>query len=113
MSAEHLTAFAKVIWAAAGLFGLVAVVQLMLHPVLVEIFRQRMFNLRREFFLYMIDGHVSPSEHAYRLLLETMNAMIRYAQIFSLSRVILAWPFVRREPQWKALVDRCIEAIQD
>lgn len=52
----------------------------------VDAFRERLFRLREDLFLFAANGGI-PFEHpAYRMLRSTINGMIRYAE-----RISLAW----------------------
>lgn len=52
----------------------------------VDAFRERLFRLREDLFLFAANGGI-PFEHpAYRILRSTINGMIRYAE-----RISLAW----------------------
>ena len=59
-----------------------------LKPTLVEIFRQRIFELRRGMFLDRIDKVLEP-DRAYRIVMDTMNGTIRYAEHVTFGRTII------------------------
>jgi hypothetical protein len=100
-----------------GLFvalGLVATVQFVLLPLAVDLYRQRLFNLRRELYLLMVDGGVAPSEPAYQHLLLTMNALLRYAHLATFLRGLFGALGTRGPTKsWSAEVDATFEAMTD
>lgn len=66
-----------------------------LKPTLVEIFRQRIFELRRGMFLDRVDKVIEP-DRAYRILMDTMNGTIRYAEHVTFGRSIVGLLVLRR-----------------
>lgn len=87
---------AKIIWVAIGLFLLIAAFQWILLPTLVDGFRQRVFNLRREMFLLVANGKISPEEPAYTHLRSTMNGVIRFAKHLTFLRLLLHGTLFRK-----------------
>lgn len=53
-------------------------------------FRQSLFKLRDELFIYAASGNIAFDHPAYRVLRERMNSSIRYGHEFTMSRVIVA-----------------------
>lgn len=62
----------------------------------LESFRQNIFTLRRELFLYMADGNIQSSHPAYLELRQTMNGMLRYAGRLTFGRALLGSFMIRR-----------------
>lgn len=85
------------IGAALDLFLIIACLQLLLEPTLVEGFRQRIFRLRREMFLFMIEQKLDPSEPAYTHLRSTMNGLLRFAERLTVVRVLLHGAIFRQQ----------------
>ena len=113
MSADQIHSLGALFWAALPFFGLLAVVQLLLLPALVEVFRQRLFGIRRELFLYMVDGYVAPTEEAYELLLGSANALIRYAQIVTMARALFSLPWRAQSKEFTSRLEAAIGRISD
>lgn len=88
---NDLDSVKNLIWTFLGIVGLYAAFRLVALPTAVEVFRQRVFALRRELFLWMADGNIEASDPAYRHTRETMNALLRYAERVSVLRSLLLW----------------------
>ncbi len=56
----------------------------------LDVFRQNLFSLRDELFLYAAKGDISFQHPAYRMLRERMNILIRYGHEFTLTRFLLS-----------------------
>lgn len=81
------------------LFALVAAFQFVVLPSLVEGFRQRIFNLRRDMFLLLVDHGLRPDEPAYTHLRSTMNGVLRFAERLTLTRLLLHGTIFRKQTQ--------------
>lgn len=89
--------------------GIAAVILLMVvRPILksafAELFRQRVFELRRAMFLEYVDGGIAAGR-AYRLMTTTMNAVIRYAEHAAFGRAFLGRVFSGRSYELDAVDD--------
>lgn len=85
-----------------GLLGLAALVfglQVVLWPTLSDEFRDRLFRLRRELFLFMADGGIAPDHPAYRHLRTRINSLIFYADRLSLWRTMLDTAILHRQAE--------------
>lgn len=80
---------ANVLWTflSAGILWLVW--RRFVAPALADHLRYRLFNIRREMFLFMADGEIDPNEFAYSRVRSFMNSAIRYADGFSLMRTVV------------------------
>lgn len=87
---------AKMIWLTTGLFSLIATFQFLLLPTLVAGFRQRIFGLRRELFLLVVQNKISPEEPAYTHLRSTMNGVLRFAHHLTLTRLLFHGTLFRK-----------------
>jgi len=76
---------------AIGIVALMVGWQFVLKPTLVDGFRQRLFALRHDLFLFMAGGHVSSRDPVYVNFRETLNFLIRYAERLTGTRAILAF----------------------
>jgi len=65
------------------------VLRFALLPARCEVFRQRVFRLRRELLMLRIDGLVDPDEPAYVALYRRMNALIRRADSLTFGRLLM------------------------
>jgi hypothetical protein len=72
--------------AAAVLWG---VCRYLVLPTLRDSLRLRLFALRREMFIYMVEGGIDPDHPAYGRVRSFMNTAIRYADGLSLVRSIV------------------------
>lgn len=52
-------------------------------PSCIDQFREHMFRLRRELFMYMADGHIAPTHPAYCELREMLNGLLRHSERFT------------------------------
>ena len=75
-------------------------------------FRQSVFELRDELFLYAARGYISFQHPAYINLRERMNAAIRYGHGFTLARFTVALAQMRHVPnEESAAWERAIECL--
>lgn len=81
--------FVRVLMLAASLLALGGAWTFILRRTLLEVFRQRLFGLRRELFLIMADGEIAPDHPLYVALRSTMNGMLRFAEHLSFTRVLI------------------------
>jgi hypothetical protein len=70
---------------AAGLL----ILRFALAPTLTEVFRQRMFRLRRKLVCLRLDGVVASDEPAYVKLYRRMNMLIRRAESLTFGRLLM------------------------
>ena len=56
----------------------------------VDAFREHLFSIRDEMFLYAAEGHIGFEHRAYVLLRNRMNALIRYGHQINLITLIIA-----------------------
>lgn len=79
----------------------------------VDAFRDELFALRDELFMYAADGGVEFSHPAYAGLREIMNSCIRYAHELNLARFFLAIPFLKHAQRSPTLVEweRAVESL--
>jgi hypothetical protein len=87
---EIETQIANVIWTIVLTVGLYFAWDRLAVPFMRDNMRQKLFQLRREMFLYMADGGISPDHLAYGMLRHRMNSSIRFADGLSLTRAIVA-----------------------
>jgi len=80
---------AQVVWGLVGWALLVAVLQFMVIPTANEVFRHKIFELRRELFIYMAEGHISPDEPAYKRLRKLFNQLLRFTERVTFVRMML------------------------
>lgn len=59
------------------------------RPYRIDKVRNELFALRNELFDYAADGGVSLSNTAYRMLRDRVNALIRYAHIITVTRLLI------------------------
>ena len=88
-----VTSTATAIRAALALAAILLGLQYVLQPTLCDVFRQRLFRLRRRLFLLRVDGVINPDEPGYRRLMRSMNATLRFAESFSFTQMVLAQAF--------------------
>lgn len=69
-----------------GWAALIGVLQFLVLPTATESFRNRLFALRRELFLYMASGRISPKDPAYQRLRKLLNTLLRFAERVTLLR---------------------------
>lgn len=81
------------------LFAGIAAFQWMLFPTLTDDFRQRMFRLRRDMFLLIVDNSLAPAEPAYTQLRSTINGILLYAERLTLGRLLLHGAIFREQTQ--------------
>lgn len=80
-------------------FAIIGAFQFVLLPSLVERFRQRIFFLRREMFLLLLNTPMRPDEPAYTHLRSAMNGMLRVAERLTLARLLLHGVLFRKQTQ--------------
>lgn len=81
------------------LFAFLATFQWMLFPTLADGFRQRMFRLRRDMFLLLLDTPLTPAQPAYTQLRSTINGILLYAERLTLGRLLLHGAIFREQTQ--------------
>jgi len=85
-TAHLITAFESII----ELLALWVLVCVFWKDYCLDAFRQNLFTLRDDLFLYAANGNISFDHPAYRLLRERLNGAIRYGHEFTLTRVVVA-----------------------
>lgn len=103
--------FATILESVVGLLAIWAFVFLFWKDYCLDSFRQSVFELRDELFLYAAQGHISFQHPAYKNLRERMNAAIRYGHGFTLARFVVALVQVRHLPNEESAVWE--EAVED
>jgi hypothetical protein len=96
---------------ALAMLVLLALFRWMFLPTAVDAFRQRIFALRRQLFLYMVEGHIARDERAYLMLRTSMNGLLRFAERVTLTRALLGSSSLRRYSEdyrvkWHAALDQ-------
>jgi hypothetical protein len=94
---SDLNEYGRAIHAGLAAIVLLLTIKFILRPALVELYRQRVFELRRAMFVDYVDGKID-AERAYRLMVSTMNSLIRYADHVSFGRAFLGMAVLRRSP---------------
>lgn len=98
---------------------ILAVVLFWLFPMYrVDVFRQKMYALRDEFFDYALAGNISFNDPAYVLLRRLMNGLIRYGHKLTVYRLFMSFLFLKvegrpRQFHWNAEWESALPAIQD
>jgi hypothetical protein len=88
---------AHLFWFVFAMVSLLVVWQFAFVPTMNASFRARVFEIRRELFLYMADGNISPNEKAYTHLRSNMNAALRFSERISLVRLLIGGLLVRSQ----------------
>lgn len=91
-------AFGVVVRASVSFLIVLLVWRYALRSTMVETYRQRLFEVRRELFLLRVHGVVSP-DRAYRLMVRSINAQLRFADGLSLLRLVVALVAYRKSPE--------------
>jgi hypothetical protein len=92
-----------------ALAALILVWRFVLRSTFVEVFRQRMFELRRELFLEAADGLVK-RDRADRLVVQTMNGVLRHADGITFVRMIVGAMVMRSEPDRTREIEQALES---
>lgn len=80
-------------------------------------FRERLFSLRDDMFLYAQEGNIEFEHPAYRYLRRTINSMIRGAHRYDPFRIFIIWASIKLRNRDKFLIstqkemDEAIESI--
>jgi hypothetical protein len=77
----------------------------------LDIFRDNIFTLRDDLFLYAAHGNISFEHPAYRMLRERMNLSLRFAHEFTLTRFFLALNLPSSAES--AIWDKAIESLSE
>jgi len=97
-----------------AVIGIVAVVQFILLPSAAAIFRQRMFALRRQLFVFMAEGNIRPDDPAYVCLRNSLNAWIRNAEKLTFLRICIIGALLEEPTRQYRANDRAhVDAISD
>jgi hypothetical protein len=98
-------------------FGAICVIfawQIVYLPTTVDMFRQKIFCLRRELFLYMASGALASNHPAYTLLRTRMNGLLRFAERLTLGRMLFtAAVYSLRRCELVSETDRRFAMIED
>jgi len=81
-------------WVGLSVIALVVAFQYVFLPTVVDCFRDRMFELRRDLFLLVADGKIAPTDQAYVSLRRLMNGTIRFAERITFVRLCMAALFM-------------------
>lgn len=85
------------------------------RPYRLDRVRQQLFEIRNELFLYAMDGNVAFSDPAYSKLRTRINALIRFAETITFTRVIIFAfqdtlcpnpAFHKQQTEWEASLSR-------
>ena len=81
-------------------------------------FRQEMFKVRNELFLFAASGAISFDDPAYRLLRRSMNGYLRYAHrmtFYQICITLLEWRFTSDRPNlaWLRSWNQALREIRD
>lgn len=84
----------------------------------IDVFRQEMFGIRNELFLYAASGKISFTHPAYRLLRKSMNGYIRYGHrlgLFSMAVTTIEWRLSGATPDlsWFKNWEDALKTIKD
>jgi len=101
---------AQAIQAGIAAIVLLLTIRFILRPALVELYRQRVFELRRAMFIDYVDGRIG-TERAYRLMVSTFNSLIRYADHVTFGRAFIGMVVLRRAPDEMSIVLEEVDAI--
>jgi len=105
---------ATVLESVVALLALWAFVFLFWKDYCLDSFRQSVFELRDELFLYAAHGHISFQHPAYKNLRDRMNAAIRYGHGFTLARFVVALTQVRHIPNEESVVwEKAVEDLAE
>lgn len=83
---------------ALGLLGIWLFVFFFWKDYCLDSFREDVFAVRDELFLYAADGNVSFEDPAYGILRDRLNVALRYAHEFTLLRFVLAIVVLSKVP---------------
>src|SRR5712692_10512646 len=81
---------AAAIWATLSLGAALAVYQYLLQPTFADYFRQDLFQLRFDLFMFMAQGRIAPNHPAYTQLRNALNGMLRFAERVHLVRILIS-----------------------
>jgi hypothetical protein len=106
-------ALATIIRTALSAFALIFLVQAVLLPGAVERFRQTVFGVRRDMFLFMVNGGICPDDPAYVHMRATMNGLLRYAERVTLLRTMVSMRQLRRAPVPGKTLQEVLDGVED
>lgn len=100
--------------AGLALFLLIFAWQCVYLPTAIDVFRQRMFWLRRKLFLLVVSEQIRPNHPAYTLLRYRLNGLIRFGEHIQFSRMLLIASFnsPRRDELAKDAAEK-MESVHD
>lgn len=90
-------AFGVVVRTSVSFVVVLFVWRYVLRSTMVETYRQRLFEVRRDLFLLQVDGVVVP-DRAYRLMVQSINAQLRFADGLTLLRLVISLVAYRKSP---------------
>jgi hypothetical protein len=106
--------FAVAIRTAFNLLAIMAAWHFIFVPAIMDRFRQRIFSLRRDMFLYMARGHIDRNHPAFIELRQTMNESVRHVHRINFFRLLLIYFCLRKAAICFDLeVDEHIDSIED
>jgi hypothetical protein len=79
----------SVLQSVIGLFGLWVGIHYLWQDFRRDSFREDIFTVRDELFLYAAEGNIDFSDPAYRILRNRMNALVRHGHDLTLTRAFL------------------------
>jgi hypothetical protein len=83
-----LNEFSNLVWLTLSLCALVFAWQFIVVPTAQDCFRLRLFEIRRQLFLYMADGNIGPTNPAYTRLRSSINSALRFTERMSFVRLL-------------------------
>lgn len=99
------------VMSALGLVALSLFVFYLWRDYRLDVFREKLFNVRDALFLYALNNGIEFDDPAYSILRERMNIMLRFAHDLDLTRFLLVatlQPFTTENPDlvtWEMAVD--------
>lgn len=66
----------------------------------IDALRDELFFMRDKLFMYAAEGNLDFENPAYSILRERMNALIRYAHEFTLTKLLIALVMIKRDKEY-------------
>lgn len=86
---------ARVLMVGAGTVAIAIIVQAVLRPAIIDSFRQRIFAIRRDTFLFMAKGVIRPDDPEYIFTQAYLNSLLRYAERLMFLRLVVGMRVLR------------------
>lgn len=80
-------------------------------PMILDYYRDNIFILRRKLFILVLDGKISPSDNAYKMLWVIFNGAIRYSNRITLVDFIVFSVFYRKSESGTGILKQVRNAI--